>query len=323
MVIVFNEWDYYCDEYASKYATYYDEDAANQIAANVYKDACNADEICRWGKKYQDTDYGGCYRVHNNAYIFFCLWCVLAAPVLLVDICRPCPTCNHNNGYFCSGDFWLLTSMYLCGSDDQLGPGPGHRRLIIKEYNHRYLWKYMKCHPNKKYAPLYILDHFSRWGIQIIFVTIYCAKFDYQHVGDFKVEWYELWSAVSLLMVTYLVQIIYSRAIPYNKEIEKDRIDRYESKTKYNLMYNDYGLRQDIIRIIFEYSDEYYDGMEFENSLIKELCICCGQNDDYSKYSDTISDENEMNLEMTIANEDHSDTEGQDLKYLRDQRYSD
>ena len=94
-----------------------------------------------------------------------------------------------------------------------------------------------------------------------------------------------------LLLTKYMVQIVYSNGIPYDDTIEKYRFDRFQSKANYDIMKDEFELGQDILKIIFEFTDEYYDEIRSRSSLI-------------------------MNLEMTIANEDHSDTEEQDLKLI-------
>ena len=63
--------------------------------------------------------------------------------------------------------------------------------------------------------------------------------------------------------------------MPFDEYFEGQRYDRYEAKIKFDFLYEQYGLKQDLIRIIFEFSDEYDDEMmEEKRDGVKELFVC-------------------------------------------------
>ena len=324
MCQIFVSWSNHCDEYATKYDEFYDEDSNSaNIAANVYKDGCNFDDICEWTiNEWEDEDSYGCFRVDDNNYALFCSWCVFWTIIMIIDlgrcgfVCCPtsgcqveniCKCCIHeinSSGLvFFDADLWLICPfMFSCCSECQ-----ETFSLFISDYNKRQLWTYANA---KEALTIFILagDSFLRWGFHIIFSIIYYLRFDTDNVGDFVIEWYEIWSVISLLLMKYCVQIIHSKGIPYSEGIEQHKFDRYQIKMKYDFMYNVYGLRQDILKIIFEFSDEYYPQIQEQISLIKYLCVCC--NDDNQRYISMkeSSNEDDEYLEMTDAKNRSDDT---------------
>ena len=321
MCQIFVSWSNHCDEYLSKYDKFYDEDSNSaNIAANVYKDGCNFDDICEWTiNKWEDEDSYGCYRTHDNNYTLFCSWCVFWTVIMIIDLSRCGFVCCPTNGYqveiicqccidkinssgllFFDADVWRTFMFIFKCCDDCKEP------LFIDDYNKRQLWTYANAKGSLTIF-LLALDCFLRWGFHIIFSIIYYVKYDHYHVGDFSIEWYEIWSALLLLMMKYCVEIIHSKGIPYNEEIEQYRFDRYQTKMKYDFMYNMYGLRQDILQIIFEFSDEYYPEIQTQNSLIKDLCVCCNVDNQRYILMKESSNEDDEYLEMTDAQHRNDD----------------
>eukprot|EP01084_Bolivina_argentea_P049968 91885_1 len=228
-----------------------------------YKDnnQCNSDTICKWtaeigyaSENVQYVDPEGCYQDHDAVYTFLRTWMILFILKSMYDCWCVCKiydiTTRYNQRWIYGIDCWLICA----------------KTNIKQQYLEAKLWT---CNG---------LVRFLKYGIDFIFSIIYYSMLSYKEIGDYAIQWYELLSIIVLLISKYCVESIYWMNTTYNIEEEMRRFKRYQLKIKFAMICNifDLEIERDIMRIIFEFNDEYFDGIEDDDyEEDKMVSVCC------------------------------------------------
>eukprot|EP01084_Bolivina_argentea_P159345 277516_1 len=144
------------------------------------------------------------YIIEPHSFYFFFIWFWVWTGHIIAEFWRL--VCNINTKCLCH---WNI-DCYRC-----YGPYIWNRKHNTL-YLERKLWrnnnsycKYLLCFP---------LDHFLRYGMFIIFGTMFFIM--YQDIGDYQIHWYDYYPILILLIIKMLLQIWYTFGDTYDYKAE-------------------------------------------------------------------------------------------------------